>query len=90
MSDSSSSASGGMGLAGWLTLLFIFLKLNPGGNFTTPIADWSWWWVLSPLWISLGIVVLILLVLLGAWGVAKVLDNRRAKRFRAQRLRRLR
>lgn len=45
MSDSnSSSSSGGIGLAGALAVLFIALKL-------TGVIAWSWWWVLSPLWI---------------------------------------
>ena len=43
----SKSSSGGMGLAGWLTLLFIGLKL-------TGHIEWSWLWVLSPIWILLG------------------------------------
>lgn len=46
MSDrSSSSSSGGIGFVGLLTILFIALKL-------TGYIDWSWWWVLSPLWIA--------------------------------------
>lgn len=32
-----------------LTLIFIFLKFFPG----SPINDWSWWAILSPLWIPL-------------------------------------
>lgn len=44
-------ARGGIGFAGLLTILFIGLKL-------THYIDWSWWWVLSPLWIPLGLVVL--------------------------------
>lgn len=39
-----SSSSGGIGFAGLLTVLFIGLKL-------TNNIDWSWGWVLSPLWI---------------------------------------
>ena len=53
MSEStSSSSSSGISFAGMLTVLFIGLKL-------THYNDWSWWWVLSPLWIStlLGIVI---------------------------------
>lgn len=55
MSDSSNSSSGSIGFAGLLTLIFITLKL-------TGVIAWSWWWVLSPLWLSLasGITVLIL------------------------------
>lgn len=41
----SSSSSGGIGFAGLLTIVFIVLKLL--GK-----IDWSWWWVLSPIWIS--------------------------------------
>lgn len=41
----SSSSSGGIGFIGLLTIAFIVLKLL--GKIT-----WSWWWVLSPLWIS--------------------------------------
>lgn len=45
MSDSSNGGSGGIGFAGLLTVAFIVLKL-------TDVIRWSWWWVLSPLWIS--------------------------------------
>lgn len=44
MSDKSSSNSG-TGFVSLLTLLFIGLKL-------TGYITWSWWWVLSPIWIS--------------------------------------
>lgn len=57
MSKISSSSSSGIGFTGLLTVLFIGLKL-------THYIDWSWWWVLSPIWISAGIVILILLVVL--------------------------
>lgn len=53
MSDSSGSTSGGISFAGLLTILFIGLKL-------TGYIDWSWWWVLSPLWISVILVVVLL------------------------------
>lgn len=48
MSDSSGSSSGGIGFCGLLTVLFVGLKL------TGHIA-WSWWWVISPIWIPLCI-----------------------------------
>jgi len=35
-----------------LLVLFIGLKL-------TNIIDWSWWWVMSPLWIPILIVIFI-------------------------------
>lgn len=54
MSDSSSSSSsGGIGFAGLLTIAFIVLKL-------THFIDWSWWWILSPLWISAGIAIAVI------------------------------
>lgn len=56
MSDNRSSGSGGIGFAGALTLLFIGLKLGD-------VIAWSWWWVLSPAWISAGIAVVVLLVM---------------------------
>jgi hypothetical protein len=56
-------SSGGVGFAGLLTLLFIGLKLGH-------IIDWSWLWVLSPLWIGVGLVLTILLGTLAAAGLA--------------------
>lgn len=41
-----------------LTLLFIGLKL-------TNYIDWSWWWVLAPLWMPLTIVVIGLAIFIG-------------------------
>jgi fatty acid desaturase len=54
-SDSTSSASGGIGFCGALAILFIALKLL--GN-----IGWSWWWVLSPLWIPWAILGVILVL----------------------------
>lgn len=56
MSAQSSSSSGGIGFAGALTLLFIGLKLGH-------VIDWSWWWVLSPIWIGFCIVGALLLAI---------------------------
>ena len=53
MSASSSSSSGGIGFTGLLTVLFVGLKL-------TNVIAWSWWWVLSPLWISFLLLIIIL------------------------------
>lgn len=60
MSDKT-SISMSPGLPTLLTVLFVALKL-------THVISWSWWWVLSPIWISLGgagiiIVIAILLAL---------------------------
>ena len=45
--------SSGIGFTGLLTILFIALKLL--GQIT-----WSWVWVLSPIWISVGLVILLI------------------------------
>ena len=42
----------GLGLSGVLTVVFVVLKL-------IGTIDWSWWWVLSPLWIDFCIVILV-------------------------------
>ena len=53
--------TGGIGFAGLLTIVFITLKL-------TNYIDWSWWWVLAPLWIP---IVLVLLFILAFVAIAK-------------------
>jgi hypothetical protein len=55
MSSSSSRSSGGISFTGALTILFIGLKL-------THVINWSWWWVLSPIWISALFVFSIILI----------------------------
>ena len=52
--SSNNGASGGVGFYGLLTILFIGLKL-------TGYITWSWLWVLSPTWVPLAIVLVILL-----------------------------
>ena len=49
-----------IGFWGLLQLLLITLKL-------TKTIDWSWWWVLSPIWVSvvLFVLVMVILVVLG-------------------------
>lgn len=54
-------SSGGIGFVGLLTIVFIVLKL-------TSVIDWSWWWVLSPLWIGFALWLLIVgVILLCLW-----------------------
>lgn len=62
--SNTSSSSGGIGFVGLLTILFIGLKL-------THYIDWSWWWVLSPIWISIAIVLLIIAIIF----MIALLDN---------------
>ena len=48
MSENKTTVKGGIGFTGLLTIVFIVLKLI--GAIT-----WSWWWVLSPIWISVAL-----------------------------------
>lgn len=57
----SNSSSGGIGFTGLLTIVFIVLKL-------LKIINWSWWWVLSPLWIS---ALLILFIVIGYYFISR-------------------
>ncbi len=57
MSQSNNSSTGGIGLSGALFLLFLGLKL---GN----VITWPWVLVFAPLWISLGVVVICLIIIL--------------------------
>lgn len=50
-----SSSSGGIGFFGLLGIVFIVLKL-------TGYINWSWWIVLSPIWGSVLVGLLIFLV----------------------------
>ena len=46
-----------------LFLIFLTFKLAGIGQ----IANWSWWWVTSPLWIPLavGIAIIVIAVIIG-------------------------
>lgn len=55
MSSENKNYSSGIGISGLLTVAFVVLKL-------TKVITWSWWWVLSPIWIQLAIVALILMI----------------------------
>jgi hypothetical protein len=63
----SKNTSSGIGLSGLLLVVFVVLKL-------TKNIDWSWMWVISPLWIplvlafSLFIIILFVIILLLIFG----------------------
>jgi len=65
MSKSSSSSSG-IGFCGLLTILFITLKL-------TKVIDWSWWWILAPLWLPACIVLTIFAMVMIVAGIIEVI-----------------
>lgn len=47
--------SGGIGFSGVLAIVFIVLKL-------VGVINWSWVWVLSPIWIPIMLVIILLLI----------------------------
>jgi len=47
-----SNTTASIGIADVFLVVFVVLKL-------TGVIDWSWWWVLSPLWIAIGLFVVI-------------------------------
>lgn len=59
----------GGGFLGLLTLIFITLKL-------CAVIDWSWWWVLAPLWIPAALGIGIVLIVFAAFMLVAVLTSR--------------
>jgi phosphoglycerol transferase MdoB-like AlkP superfamily enzyme len=47
----------GCGMSGYIVLItaFVVLKL-------THVIDWSWWWVLTPLWVMFALMLVIMAV----------------------------
>ena len=46
----------GVGILGVLLIIFIVLKL-------VGVVTWSWWVVLIPLWIEIGLLIIVILVI---------------------------
>lgn len=51
------AATGGIGFLGALTIAFIVLKL-------CHVIDWSWWWVLAPIWIPIVVILALMVIAL--------------------------
>jgi hypothetical protein len=49
---------GGINFVGLLTIVFITLKL-------THFIDWNWWWVLSPMWIPMAVIIGLFVLFMG-------------------------
>lgn len=69
MSETKTMNTNGIGFTGLLAIVFITLKL-------TGYIDWSWWWVLSPLWLPF-VVVLSILVLFAIFTNGRFIIRRR-------------
>ena len=64
INDTSSTTKVGLGFSEVLTLIFVVLKL-------THVIDWKWVWVLSPVWVSLGLWLLVVCVFLVGGAVVR-------------------
>ena len=71
MEKNGSNSRGGIGFFGLLTIVFITLKLI--GK-----IDWSWWWVLSPIWITCLVTALIVL---SVFVIPRQIKKRRHNKF---------
>ena len=54
------SSGGGMSLMSTLTVIFVVLKL-------VEVITWSWWWVFSPIWLTV-LFVIGMVLLIGFFG----------------------
>ena len=66
MSSNRNSSSLGIGICGVLTIVFIVLKL-------VGVINWSWLWVLCPLWIDILLTVIVLVII-------AIIDNKARKK----------
>ena len=64
------NSSSGLGILDVLTIVFIVLKL-------IGVINWSWWWVLSPTLIELGLVIVILII----YVICVIYDNKKDDTF---------
>lgn len=62
--------SNGLSFGGVLCLIFITLKL-------TGLINWPWLWVLSPLWIGLIVVLLIIIISFIVFVVKEIIERRK-------------
>lgn len=56
MSSNRNSSSSGIEICGVLTIVFVVLKL-------VGVINWSWLWVLCPLWIDILLTVIVLVII---------------------------
>lgn len=73
MSSNRNSSSSGIGICGVLTIVFIVLEL-------VGVINWSWLWVLCPLWINILLTVIVLVI------IAIIDDKARKKTWKSGRI----
>lgn len=73
--STSSSSSGGIGFFGLLGIVFIVLKL-------THVIDWSWLWVLAPIWGGIALLGVALIAVGLVWLVLTIHGWHRTSRLK--------
>jgi hypothetical protein len=73
MSSNRNSSSSGIGICGVLTIVFVVLKL-------VGVINWSWLWVLCPLWIDIVFAIIVLVIF--AIVDRKTKNNRKSRRIK--------
>ena len=61
-SEITKTKTANIGICGILFIVFLVLKLTGTGQ----VANWSWWWVTSPIWIPVPFAILLYLMLVYA------------------------
>jgi hypothetical protein len=69
--DNKKVSGNGIGIGTVLFLIFLTLKLAEVGQ----VATWSWWWITSPLWIPIVLVLGIAAIALILAGIIKLFKN---------------
>lgn len=64
------TTSSGVGLPTVVTVVFVILKL-------VGVINWSWWWVLAPTWISLGLGLALILIAVLCNAIVRLIDKRK-------------
>ena len=65
--SASSSSSSGIGFVGLLAVAFIVLKL-------THVIDWTWFWVLSPLWMPFALLLLVFVAVAVVFAIKEIVS----------------
>ena len=55
-------------LSGTLFIILLVLKLFPN----IVVSNWSWWWITSPLWIPVVIVLLFFTIMAIIYGIVAI------------------
>ncbi len=65
----------GVGLFTVIAIVFVILKL-------TKTIDWSWWWVLAPIWGPLGFFLLFFLIIAIIGGTISLFATKKRRKYK--------